>query len=149
MATRYISLFSSNRHDFELVDVRKETYLFFPQSDIPTWSYADAGFYYVGDLDVSRCFRCGLEINKLRFGEDPFDVHQRQSPDCLFVKEKVDAMMEHLDDYDSDDDEFNFDIDSPDDSDLDVFQSETDSRQKPIGKFKFDVCQVIEDNFTG
>jgi hypothetical protein len=143
MAARYISLFTSNRRDFDLIDIRKETYLFFPQSDITTRSYADAGFYYVGDLDISRCFRCGLQINKLRFGEDPFDVHQRRSPDCIFVKEKVDAMMQHLHDSNSDEDDF----DSPDDSDLNVFHSKTDSGRKPIGNFKYDI--VVEDNFTG
>jgi len=144
MAAPYVSLFSSSRHDYDLIDIRKETYLFFPESVIPTWTYADAGFYYTGDFEVSRCFRCGLEINMLRLGEDPFDVHRRQSPNCQFVKEKIDATMHHLDDSDNDEDELNFDIDSPDDSDLDIFLSNTYSERKPIGNFKFDI--VVGDN---
>ena len=134
MAARYISLFSSNRHDYDLIDIRKETYLFFPQSDIPTWAYADAGFYYIGDFDLSRCFRCGLEINKLRYGEDPFDVHRRQSPNCQFVKEKIDETMQHLNDSDSDENELDFDID------FDIEETATDSSQASggIGNLKID-----------
>jgi hypothetical protein len=125
---RYTSMYSGCRNDYDLLPVRKDTYLFAPPSDVPTWALADAGFYYTGNLDVSRCFRCRLEINRLRLGEDPFEVHRRRSPNCPFVKEKIEATMQHLDDSDNDEDcidgidGFDFNIDSTDDSDI-----ETDS----------------------
>jgi len=44
----YQSLYSERR-DFDLLDVRKETLVFYPKSDISTADIAAAGFYYTGD----------------------------------------------------------------------------------------------------
>jgi hypothetical protein len=125
---RYTSLYGGSRNDYDILGVRKETYIFYPPSEVPTWALADAGFYFTGNHDISRCFRCGLEIKMLRLGEDPFEVHRRLSANCPYVKEKIDSTMQHLDDSDSEEEDcidgFSLDIDSSDDSDLDM---ETDS----------------------
>ena len=109
MATGYVSLFSDKRNDFDSIDIRKQTYLFYPQSETPTWAYIDAGFYFTGEKDISRCFRCGLEINKLRLGEDPFLIHSFRRPNCLYVKERLAEETRHLDE--SDENEFETDSD--------------------------------------
>jgi hypothetical protein len=130
MAERYISLFSADRQDYDSIDIRKQTYQFYPPSDIPVRAYYEAGFFYTGDDDTSRCFRCGLKINKLRYNEDPFDKHRFLSPDCDFVKERISNETRHLDESDSK--EIDFDIDSSDDSEWDINSEETNS--KTIGK---------------
>lgn len=135
MAERYTSLFSGNRRDYDSIDIRKQTYQFYPPSDIPTFFYAAAGFFYTGDLDTNRCFRCGLKINKLRFGEDPFEKHRFLSPDCDFVKERIHSETRHLDESDesgSEESELNFNIDSSDDSEWDITSEE--NAPKTIGK---------------
>ena len=119
MAERYVSLFSGKRTDYDLIDVRNQTFRFYPSSDISTVFYAEAGFYYTGDNDTCRCFRCGFKINKLRHGEDPFQVHRYRSPHCRFVLERIANEERHLDEseIDSDSDELNFEIDSDSDCD--------------------------------
>lgn len=121
--SRYASLYSGSRNDYDNLPIRKETYIFYPPSDVPTWAIADAGFYFTGNHDISRCFRCGLEIKLLRLGEDPLEIHRRLSKNCPFVKEKTESQMQHLDSSDSDSEEdcingFSLDIDSSDDSSL-------------------------------
>jgi len=113
MAEPYVSLFSDKRNDFDSIDIRKQTYLFYPQSEVPAWAFIDAGFFYVGDEDISQCFRCGLKIHKLRLGEDPFMVHRFRNPNCTFIKQKIESELDFLDDSDeSDENELNFDTDS-------------------------------------
>lgn len=82
----YQSLYNDNRKDLDAFDTRKETYIFYPSSEVPTASLAAAGFYYTGENDISRCFCCKLEIGRLRRGEDPMEVHRRKSTNCPFVR---------------------------------------------------------------
>lgn len=131
MCERYISLFSDNRQDYDSRDIRKQTYMFFPSSDISTIFYVDSGFYYTGVDDTSCCFRCGLKINKLHLGQDPFQEHRTLSPDCIFVKERIRNETRHLDESDSNcDSELNFDIDSSGDSE---WENTICEETKPIG----------------
>ena len=96
-----------------MIDIRNESYMFYPQSDIPTLFYAEAGFYYTGNDDISRCFRCGLEIHKLRLGQDPLQLHRFKSPHCRFILDRISTDESHLDasEIDSDNDELNLDSD--------------------------------------
>jgi len=85
----YQSLYSAQRRDLDLLDNRKETFIFYPQSSIPTGDIAAAGFYYTGEEHVIKCFRCQLTVRRLNDRDDPFTVHQSRAPNCPFVRKTV------------------------------------------------------------
>lgn len=81
----FTSLYSDSRTDFDSSELRKETYIFYPPSEVSRCTLAAAGFYFTGNEDISQCFACKLQINLLKHGVDPMDVHRRQSPSCPVV----------------------------------------------------------------
>ena len=85
----YQSLYSQERRDLDSLDVRKETFIFYPQSSIRTADIAAAGFHYTGEGHVIRCFCCKLTVTRLSDGEDPLAVHRRRAPNCQFVRRTV------------------------------------------------------------
>ena len=82
---RFVSVFSTD-NDFSHHSVRKQTFIFYPPSEVSRLDLSSAGFYFTGNDDVSRCFSCGLEIKLLRRGENPREIHQRRAPNCSFVR---------------------------------------------------------------
>jgi Inhibitor of Apoptosis domain len=142
--SRYISIYSGERKDYHLIDIRNESYMFYPQSEIPALFYAEAGFYYTGNDDISRCFRCGLEIHKLRLGQNPFETHRFMSEKCPFVTSLIASNEQHLDasEIDSDNDELNLD------SDLDETTTSTMiSTSGKIGNLKFCPQLLTTENY--
>jgi len=83
----YQSLYSEERRDLHLLEVRKETFIFYPQSNIPTADIAAAGFYYTGDEYVIKCYCCKLTVT--RPNNNPFTIHQSRAPNCPFVRKTV------------------------------------------------------------
>jgi len=81
----YQSLYSQDRRDLDSLDVRKETFIFYPDSSIPTADIAAAGFHYTGEGYMIKCFCCKLTITRLSDGDNPFTVHRSRNPDCPFV----------------------------------------------------------------
>jgi hypothetical protein len=81
----FTSLYSDSRTDFDNLKLREETFIFYPPSEVPTLTLADAGFYFTGNEDISQCFACKLQINRLKQREDPMSVHRLRSPTCPFV----------------------------------------------------------------
>jgi hypothetical protein len=146
---RYTSLYSGTRNDLDLLPVRRETYIFHPPSDVPTSEIAAAGFYFTGNRDISRCFRCRLEINRLKTGDNPMELHRTRSPNCPFVKAQQAAsvsMTQRQDDSDDDDDEdcldgFGFndsDDSSSSDSDVEIDGPGVDNSDDIVlGKLEF------------
>lgn len=51
---------------------------------------AEAGFFSVqADSDLVKCFACGIEIqNWSKSSDDPWSIHEKQNPDCLYLKIK-------------------------------------------------------------
>ncbi|CAF1048948.1 unnamed protein product [Brachionus calyciflorus] len=51
---------------------------------------AEAGFYSMqADSDLVKCFACGVEIqNWSKSSDDPWLQHEKQSPECLYLKVK-------------------------------------------------------------
>jgi len=84
----YQSLYSERR-DFDLLDVRKETLVFYPKSDISTADIAAAGFYYTGDGYIVKCFCCKLSVKHFNSRDKPFAVHRSRAPNCPFVRRTV------------------------------------------------------------
>jgi len=85
----YQSLYSEERRDLHLLDVRKETFIFYPTSSIPTADIAAAGFYYTGEGYVIRCYCCKLTVTRLSSRDNPLTVHQSRAPNCPFVRKTV------------------------------------------------------------
>jgi hypothetical protein len=81
----FTSLYCDSRTDFDNRRLREETYIFYPPSEVPRRILADAGFYITGNEDISQCFACKLQINRLKRGVDPMSVHRLRSPTCPFV----------------------------------------------------------------
>jgi hypothetical protein len=81
----FTSLYCDSRTDFDNRRPREETYIFYPPSEVPRRTLADAGFYFTGNEDISQCFACKLQINRLKRRVDPMAVHRMQSPTCPFV----------------------------------------------------------------
>jgi len=85
----YQSLYSEERRDLDQLDIRKETFIFYPESSIPTADIAAAGFFYTGEGHVIKCFCCRLTVTRLNDGDNPFLVHQCRAPNCSFVRKTV------------------------------------------------------------
>jgi len=85
----YQSLYSEERKDFYLLSVRKETFIFYPKSSIPTADLAAAGFYYTGEGYIIKCYCCKLTVTRLNNCDDPFTVHQSRAPNCPFVRKTI------------------------------------------------------------
>lgn len=57
---------------------------------IPGRELARCGFYFCGDEDRVKCFKCGLTLRKWSYGDLPFERHLMNSPSCRHVKQLVD-----------------------------------------------------------
>jgi len=88
-ASGYQSLYSEERRDLDLLDVRKETFIFYPKSSVATQDMAAAGFYYTGEAYVVKCFCCKLTVTRFNGRDSPFAVHRSRAPDCPFVRKTV------------------------------------------------------------
>ncbi|CAF3860249.1 unnamed protein product [Rotaria sp. Silwood1] len=44
------------------------------------------GFDYTGDGDTARCKYCGLELSNWTLDMNPFTIHSKCQPNCLFVR---------------------------------------------------------------
>lgn len=76
--------------DQELADEfsRLQTFSTFP-SDCPVSSsaLAQAGFFYTGEQDKVKCFRCRVTIEGWRQGDSAVERHKTVSPDCTFIND--------------------------------------------------------------
>ncbi|KAJ7310497.1 hypothetical protein JRQ81_007419 [Phrynocephalus forsythii] len=76
--------------DQELADEfsRQQTFATFP-SDCPVSSstLAQAGFFYTGEQDKVKCFRCHITIEGWRQGDSAVERHKTVSPDCTFIND--------------------------------------------------------------
>lgn len=47
---------------------------------------AEAGFYYLGEDDNTRCYYCGVIIHEWRARDDPIQEHLHWQSNCQFAK---------------------------------------------------------------
>ncbi|MDP0589270.1 MAG: hypothetical protein QS748_08800 [Candidatus Endonucleobacter bathymodioli] len=73
---------------YEDVNTRLRTYeIGWCLANTPTpQSLAAAGFFYCGDRDVVRCHYCDGELRDLVAEEDPWHLHAKFFPSCLFLQ---------------------------------------------------------------
>ncbi|XP_053378484.1 death-associated inhibitor of apoptosis 1-like [Mercenaria mercenaria] len=57
-------------------------------TDISPASLAEAGLFYAGFSDCTRCFYCGIGMRNWSEEDDPWIEHCRWSKNCSFVKQK-------------------------------------------------------------
>lgn len=57
-----------------------------PASDICAMRLAATGFFYVGKLDMVKCFECGLSIYQWTDFNNPICEHLIWSPNCRYVQ---------------------------------------------------------------
>lgn len=94
---QFKSLFSQTK-ECNQEAVRLKTFLLWP-----TWGkaepskLAEEGFYFTGDDDKVKCYKCNVEVNNWKdLAETPAEVHKRKSPYCDLVnKEKTDNVPLH------------------------------------------------------
>ncbi|MDP0561782.1 MAG: RING-HC finger protein [Candidatus Endonucleobacter sp. (ex Gigantidas childressi)] len=90
---------------YSLLNVRVSSYSGWPSYlDISPRAMADAGFFYAGYSDYTRCFDCGGGLRNWESGDDPYVEHARWFPDCSYLLEKkgkyfVDAVRKKQKEY--------------------------------------------------
>jgi hypothetical protein len=47
---------------------------------------SEAGFYYLGEKDMVKCFHCSLVLNKWVEGDCPWIAHAKYEPSCHYLK---------------------------------------------------------------
>lgn len=67
--------------------VRLATFKNFPTTIlVSALRLAQAGFYYTGERDITKCFSCGVTHQGWQLGDRPSLVHARIAPSCPLVK---------------------------------------------------------------
>lgn len=87
-ADPYTIRVSNPRHS-EFVDIerRVESFQGWPNHlDQTATQMAEAGFYFVGVADFTRCYCCGGGLRNWEPGDDPVLEHTRWFPNCEYVK---------------------------------------------------------------
>ncbi|XP_031548636.1 death-associated inhibitor of apoptosis 2-like [Actinia tenebrosa] len=65
---------------------RMTTFVDWPE-DCPVrpWELASAGFYYLGNQDNVKCYKCAIMLRNWEPHDTPWEEHKRWSPDCSLV----------------------------------------------------------------
>lgn len=77
-------------------DARFRSFVGWPvSSPILPKALIDAGFFYIGIQDYTRCFYCDGGLCNWEAGDDPWEEHARWFPQCAYVRlNKGDAWVE-------------------------------------------------------
>jgi len=92
VCSSYRQRYSKEHEDFNLFDVRLQTFVFYPKSSISSRDMASAGFCYASEDRVLKCCRCKSTITRFREGDDPFVTGHHSG--CPFVALGVTKKME-------------------------------------------------------
>jgi len=83
ICSSYRQRYSKELEDFNLFDVRLQTFVFYPKSSISSRDMASAGFYYASEDQVLKCSSCKSTVTRFRKGDDPFVTGHHSG--CPFV----------------------------------------------------------------
>ncbi|MDP0589516.1 MAG: RING-HC finger protein [Candidatus Endonucleobacter bathymodioli] len=73
---------------YEPFNIRKSTYGGWPSYlDQTPHEMANAGFFFVGYGDYTRCFHCGGGLRNWEAGYDPYTEHARWFPACEYLRQ--------------------------------------------------------------
>ena len=75
---------SSQKYCFE--SERLKSFKNWPNHDADPKLLAKAGFYYTGQLDITKCFHCNIEIYRWEKNDIPILQHTRYSERCRFIR---------------------------------------------------------------
>ena len=69
------------------VDRRIKSYVQWPfhSSSVNPRSLSEAGFYYLGYEDKTKCFYCAGGLQRWESTDDPFEEHAKWFPHCQFI----------------------------------------------------------------
>ena len=67
--------------------IRCSTFSTYPNSSVSAMSLSRAGFYYEGNGDEVKCFRCGLKWKNWRRNDNPFQIHKDNSSNCAYIND--------------------------------------------------------------
>ncbi|XP_055883428.1 death-associated inhibitor of apoptosis 2-like isoform X1 [Biomphalaria glabrata] len=78
------------RPEYALKSKRLETFSSWPRDHhLTAHELSEAGFYYAGYGDCTRCFHCGGGLRNWEDEDDIWVEHTRWFPKCAFLKQKV------------------------------------------------------------
>lgn len=72
--------------DMTYREARLGTYKGWVSTFIPISELVDAGFFFTGIGDRTQCAFCDIVLKRWKIGDIPMREHQRESPDCLYVR---------------------------------------------------------------
>ena len=87
ICSSYRQRYSKELEDFNLFDVRLQTFVLYPKSSISSRDMASAGFYYASEDRVLKCSGCKSTVTRFREGYDPFVTGHHSG--CPFVALRV------------------------------------------------------------
>jgi len=87
VCSSYRQRYSKELKDFNLFDVRLQTFVFYPKSSISSRDMASAGFYYASEDRVLNCSGCKSTVTRFRKGDDPLVTGHHSG--CPFVALRV------------------------------------------------------------
>jgi len=62
-----------------------QTFRDWQKSEVSPVDLVRAGFWYTGEADKVKCSFCRTVLKDWKRGDEPFQEHRRQAPDCPFV----------------------------------------------------------------
>ncbi|XP_052783353.1 uncharacterized protein LOC128219569 isoform X2 [Mya arenaria] len=70
---------------YATVTARESSFNTCPEIHVSPHVLAEAGFFYAGTADCSRCFHCGIGLRHWSREDDPWTEHARFSLECQYV----------------------------------------------------------------
>ena len=75
--------------------VRESSFQYWPiPRDISGSDLSQAGWFYTGKDDITRCFACGCQYEDWKKGDDPLEIHKKLSKNCSFLSSLPDYSKE-------------------------------------------------------
>ncbi|XP_052284580.1 death-associated inhibitor of apoptosis 1-like [Dreissena polymorpha] len=73
--------------DFSVLQIRRRSFRNSPEHlKARADDFAEAGFFFTGCGDGIRCFHCGRKLGNWSAEDNPWQEHERFSPECVFIK---------------------------------------------------------------
>ncbi|CCU56215.1 hypothetical protein MYSEV_017 [Mythimna separata entomopoxvirus 'L'] len=72
----------------DCVENRLKTYILWQKKMCNFRKIAEAGFYYIAKLDISKCYYCNLKIKTWYPDSEPFITHMVYNQKCSIFKKK-------------------------------------------------------------
>lgn len=72
------------------LDSRRESFpKNFPIQEITAHEFSEAGFFFGGIGDRTKCFFCGVGLTNWNDIDDPWKQHAKFSPNCVYLEDRM------------------------------------------------------------